>query len=135
MLFLDASVILAAEDAEDPNHDAARTLLRGTEPLATLDLAYYETGNVAVHAWRDLPAAARIRRRIEGIGDDGGIVDADAALLADAADVAEENGISVYDAAYVAAARTMTAQLVSCNIRDLVSRGLAILPSAAPGRG
>ena len=40
--------------------------------------------------------------------------------------------ISVYDAAYVAAARGWDSQLVSCDVRDLVSRGLACLPGDAP---
>jgi predicted nucleic acid-binding protein len=125
---LDASVLLAAEDPDDENHGDARRLLQADEPLGTLDLAYYEVTNVAICAWRDVAAANRLRARVEAVSDDGGLVRAEYGLLADAADVASEHGISVYDAAYVVAARTAGAQLVSCDKRDLVSRGLAVLP-------
>lgn len=129
--FVDASVVLASEDPDDENYGAAGQLLRGDEPLATLDLAFYEVTNVAVGMWRDLPAAHRLRERVAALGDDGGLIRADTALLSRAAAVAEEHGISVYDAAYVAAARGWDAQLVSCDVRDLVSRRLARLPGDA----
>ena len=51
--FVDASVFLASEDAEDGNHEDAVRLLRAKGAIATLDLAYYEVPNVAVRAWRD----------------------------------------------------------------------------------
>jgi predicted nucleic acid-binding protein len=125
---LDASVLLASEDPEDSQYADARRLLRGTDSLATLDLALYEVTNVAVRAWRDLDRAHRLRERAGALGDSGGLVRADVALLARAADVAERYGISAYDAAYVAATERSGGQLVSCNVRDLVSRGLARLP-------
>ncbi|TFV64573.1 PIN domain-containing protein [Geodermatophilus sp. DF01-2] len=128
---LDASVLLASEDPDDENHHDATRLLEGSDPLTTLDLAYYEVTNVAVRAWRDLPAAHRLRERVEAVADDGGLARASPALLADAAAVADEHGISVYDAAYVAAARASGSELVSCDVRDLVSRGLARLPGDA----
>ncbi len=128
---LDASVLLASEDVDDEHHRDARRLLGGVEPLATLDLAFYEVNNVAVRAWRDLDAAQRLRDRLAAVGDDGGIVRADARLLENASMLAHEQGISVYDAAYVAAARRAHAQLVSCDVRDLVSRDLARLPADA----
>ena len=65
------------------------------------------------------------------MADDAGLVRVDAHLLEDAAAVADEHGISVYDAAYVAAARAVSGRLVSCDVRDLVSRGLAVLPRLA----
>jgi predicted nucleic acid-binding protein len=126
--FVDASVVLASEDPDDENYAAAGQLLRGDEPLATLDLAFYEVTNVAVRVWRDLPAARRLQERVSAIADDGGLMRADTALLSRAAAVAEEHGISVYDAAYAAAATEWGAQLVSCDLRDLVSRRLARLP-------
>lgn len=131
---LDASVLLAGEDPADGNHHDAAHLLRGSDPLATLDLAYYEVTNVAVRSWRDPSAAQRLRERVKAVTDDGGLVRADPGLLAAAAAVADEHGISVYDAAYVAAARAVAGELVSCDVRDLVSRRLARLPGAArPG--
>jgi predicted nucleic acid-binding protein len=39
--------------------------------------------------------------------------------------------ISVYDAAYVAAADECGHHIVSCDERDLVSKGLAVLPTNA----
>ncbi len=128
---LDASVLLASEDWEDGNHTEAVRLLRDPEPLATLDLALYEVTNVAVRAWRDRAAAHRLGQRVEALAEDGGLLRADASLLASAATIADDFGISVYDAAYVAAARHHGAQLVSCDVRDLVSRGLALLPGGA----
>ncbi len=46
-------------------------------------------------------------------------------------EVAIEHQLSSYDAAYVAAARRHDWTLVSTDIRDLVSKGLAITPDAA----
>lgn len=128
---VDASVLLASEDRDDANHAQARRLLVGSDPLATLDLAFYEVTNVAVRSWRDLAAAHRLLERVAAVADDGGLVWADAALLAVAASIADEQAISVYDAAYVAAARACDARLVSCDVRDLASRGLACRPGEA----
>ena len=139
MWILDASVLLASEDPDDEHHRDARHLLEGDDPLASLDLAYYEVTNVAIRSWRDDSAAGRLRSRVSAVADDGGLVRADESLLEAAAGIADEHGISVYDAAYVAAARHSAGQLVSCDVRDLVSRGLAVLPGEAlkpqPGRG
>lgn len=128
---LDSSVLLASEDPDDENHGDARRLLGGSDPLATLDLAFYEVTNVAVRAWRDLSAAHRLRERVAAVADDGGLIRANAVLIADAAAVASENDISVYDAAFVVAARVSGGELVSCDLRDLVSRRLARLPRDA----
>ncbi len=130
---VDASVLLAAEDADDDNHDAAVELLEAADPLLTLDLAFYEVSNVAVRAWHDDAAAGRLRSRIAAIADDGGVIRAQPSLLERAERIAAQHGIAVYDAAYVAAADASSARLVSCDIRDLVSRGLAILPADVPG--
>ena len=86
---------------------------------------------MAVRSWRDQPAARRLRRRVTAVADDAGLVRADARLLEVAAAIADEHGISVYDAAYVAAARAVSGQLVSCDVRDLVSRDLAVVPRVA----
>ncbi len=129
--FADASVLLSAEDADDEQHDAALQLLIGDEPVATLDLAYYEVSNVAIRAWRDPGAAVRLRGVITALSEDGGLVRVDDALAAEATEIAERHGLSVYDAAYAAGARAAGAQLVSCDIRDLVSRDLALTPQQA----
>ena len=130
---LDASVLLAAEDTQDANHEHARRLLEGPDALLTLDLTLYETANVAVCAWGDLAAARRLAALIAAVADDGGLVRADSALLESAAELAHEHGISVHDAAYVTAARAAHAELVSCDLHDLVGRGLARRPADAVG--
>jgi len=124
-------VLLAREDADDDQHEAARQLLAGDATLATLDLAYYEVGNVAVRAWRDVDAAGRLRGLVDAVADDGGLVRVDEALIAHAVRIADTNGLSVYDAGYVAGAAIAGAQLVSCDLRDLVSRNLAVTPRQA----
>lgn len=108
-----------------------RELVTLPRPLLTLDFARYETANVATRSWRDPEAASRVHRRMESLEADDGIIVGDTALVAAAAGIAQLHGISVYDAAYVAAAEIVGAQLVSCDVRDLVSKGLAILPSEA----
>lgn len=126
---VDASVLLAAEDADDDNHDAAVGLLESAHPLLTLDLAFYEVSDVAIRAWHDQEAAARLRDRVAAIADDEGVMRAEPSLLERAERIAAHHGIAVYDASYVAAADASSARLVSCDIRDLVSRGLAVLPA------
>lgn len=130
-LLLDASVILAAFDFDDEFHEPSRKLL--TDPgvtLATLDLARYEVANVTVRAWREPELVAPLLEAVDRISADGGVIPSTTALLGRAAKVAEEHGISVYDAAYVAAADQAGGALVSCDARDLVGKGLASSPRA-----
>lgn len=129
-LLLDASVILAAFDADDDLHEPTRTILADRKvTLSTLDLARYEVANVAVRAWRDPARVASLLEVVDRISEDGGIVISTTALLTRAAQLAEEHAISVYDAAYVAAASQSGGKLVSCDIRDLISKGLASSPT------
>ena len=128
---LDASVVLSAFDSDDRHHEAAAALLADeTVTLATLDLARYEVANVAIRSWSAPDAVAPLLAALQRIADDGGAVASDEGLLARAAQMAERHDISVYDAAYVAAAADGGRRLVSCDVRDLVSRGLATLPGA-----
>ncbi len=131
MWFVDASVLLAGEDVDDDQHEAAAKLLGGDSAPATLDLAFYEVGNVAVRAWRDVPAAGRLRGLVNALAADGGLVRVDEALIDHAVRIADTEGLSVYDAGYVAGAASAGAQLVSCDLRDLVSRNLAVTPRQA----
>lgn len=128
MIVLDASVLLASEDADDPQHPDAAALLRSGVPLATIDLAVYEVTNVAEAQWRDPEAAERLRARIWAIGAYGRLVRVDRALGEAVGKVVGEHGLSAYDAAYVAAANKLGASLASCDERDLVRPGLASLP-------
>lgn len=134
-LLLDASVLLAAFDPEDDHHEPARALLEDdAATLATLDLARYEVANVAVRAWRAPDSVAPLLAAIEKLASDGGVLISTDSLLARAAELAEHHTISVYDAAYVAAADGAGHRLISCDERDLVSKGLAVLPEEDASR-
>lgn len=128
MIFLDASVLLAAEDTDDSQHDAAVELLR-TGALATLDLALYETTHVAIARWRDPQAAKRLIERIWMIADLGTLVRVDRALGETVAQLVADHKLSASDAGYVAGAQQLGVTLASCDERDLVSAGLGQLPS------
>jgi len=135
VLLLDASVILAAFDSDDELHRPSRDLVANPDvTLATLDLARYEVANVAVRGWRELARVAPLLDAIDRISEDGGVMPSTTTLLSRAAQLAEDHAISVYDAAYVAAADQSGAVLVSCDIRDLVSNGLASSPANVGGR-
>jgi predicted nucleic acid-binding protein len=129
-LLLDASAILAAFDSDDDLHEPARAVLVNPQlTLATLDLARYEATNVAIRAWRSPARVAPLLDAMDRIAGDGGILLSTTALLTRAAQLAEEHAISVYDAAYVVAANHAGGTLVSCDLRDLVSKKLAISPA------
>jgi predicted nucleic acid-binding protein len=133
-LLIDASVIGAAFDRGDGHHDAARAVMtEGLTTLATLDLARYEVANMVVRAWQQPEALVPLLSAVERIAADGGLVVSNDSLLRDAAAVASRYGITVYDAAYAAAASVGGRLLVSCDVRDLVSNGLAVLPSEVAG--
>jgi len=130
-LLLDASVILAAFDSDDELHEPSQALLADPEvTLTTLDRARYEVANVAVRGWSEVGRVAPLLEAVDRIAGDGGVILATTTLLSRAAKLADEHTISVYDAAYVAAADQAGGTLVSCDIRDLVSRGLASSPAS-----
>ncbi len=129
-LVLDASVILSAFDSEDGLHEPAKTILADPEvTLVTLDLARHEVANVAIRAWRTPALVAPLLEAIDQIAGDGGVTSSTSALLTRASRLAEEHTISVYDAAYVAAAAQVGATLISCDTRDLIGKGLASSPA------
>jgi predicted nucleic acid-binding protein len=131
-LLLDASVLLAAFDPEDDHHESARALLEDEQTaLATMDLARYEVTNVAVRAWRAPESVAPLLATIERLAEDGGVVTSTDTLLTKASEIAQRHTISVYDAAYAAAAYDAGHRLISCDERDLVSKGLAAFPADA----
>lgn len=128
-VLLDASVVLAAFDSDDEHHEAAAALMADDSvTLTTLDLARYEVANVAVRAWSGPESVAQLLGALDRIADDGGIVESTSALIARAAELAARHEIAVYDAAYVAASEEGERSLVSCDVRDLVSKDLAELP-------
>ncbi|HEX5928305.1 MAG TPA: type II toxin-antitoxin system VapC family toxin [Solirubrobacterales bacterium] len=131
-LLLDASAILAAFDPDDSQQEAAAAVLADNSTrLMTLDLARYEVANVAVRSWREPDRVSPLLTVLERVADDGGVVASTSALVTRAAELAERHEISVYDAAYVVAASDGDRRLVSCDERDLVSKGLAVLPADA----
>jgi predicted nucleic acid-binding protein len=127
---LDASVWLAAVDRDDAFHGAARALVADVQAEhAALDLTVYEVADVAVRSWRDPVQAERLSRLVLVACADRLLPVTDA-LIAAAVPIAVEHDITVYDAAYVAAARKEGCKLVSGDLADLVGRGLAVAPDA-----
>jgi predicted nucleic acid-binding protein len=101
-----------------------------SRPVAALDLTFYEIANVMGARKRQMGEARYLLRTLATrCGED--IVAASPELIDSALKVAAEHGLTAYDAAYVAAARRYGWTLVSTDIADLVSRGLAVAPDAA----
>jgi predicted nucleic acid-binding protein len=131
VLLLDASVWVAAKDGRDRYFAAARPLvLDPAHPVAALDLTLYEVAN-GLGARRGHHAEARDLCRTIVERCPGRILSVDADLIGSALDVAAEHGLTAYDAAYVAAARRHGWTLVSTDVADLVSKGLAVAPDVA----
>jgi predicted nucleic acid-binding protein len=130
LLLLDASVWVAAGIAGNPSHRDAAPLVRSGGAVAALDLTVYEVVNAVARQYRQ-PAQAQkiVRAMLRTCGGD--LVRVDGALSEDIATVMTEHSLTAYDAAYVAAARRNGWQLVSLDVRDLVSKGLAVTPDAA----
>lgn len=123
-LILDASIWLAALDPDDRFHEPSRSLVH--RDVTALDLTLYEVANVATVRWSD-PASARdvydlVLNACEVL------IRVDEDLLEETIAVAAREHITVYDAAYVAAAARESYELVSTDFPDLVDRGLAKPP-------
>jgi predicted nucleic acid-binding protein len=130
-LLLDASVWLAAADRDDAYHEAAHGLVSAKQAQhAALDLTIYEVGNVAARRWSDPERARRLCLLVLTVCAER-LVRLGADLAEEAVRVADREQITVYDAAYVAAARREGHVLVSGDLADLVDRGLALAPDAA----
>jgi predicted nucleic acid-binding protein len=131
MLLLDAGVWVASKDADDPFFEAARPIvLDPALPVAALDLTFYEVANVVGARDGRRDAALRLCRTMAARCGEG-LVAADPGLMDSALEIAAEHGLTAYDAAYVAAARANGWTLVSTDLADLVSKGLAVAPDAA----
>lgn len=130
-LLCDAGIWLAAVRTNDRFHASCARLVGAcagrTDALGALDLTLYEAANVAVVRSGSADTAAEVTALITR-GATGAIVPWNPELLALAAELAAEHRLSVYDAAYVAASRTLGWQLVSTDLRDLVEPGFAIAP-------
>ncbi len=133
MLLIDASVWVAALDRDDRFHVAARELVTSPDAsLAALDLTLYEVANAVTRRTGKAETAQAAAEGIElACGDRLQPVDAN--LIAEAAKIATKHDLTIYDAAYVAAARRSNWTLISTDIADLVSSELAFTPDAIPG--
>ncbi|HEY2716068.1 MAG TPA: type II toxin-antitoxin system VapC family toxin [Solirubrobacterales bacterium] len=130
-LLLDAGVWVAAATPRERYHHAAESLVESGQALAALDLTLFEVANV-LGARRREPRWARAmcdvivsrckKDRLVRVGPD---------LIERAVDIAAEHDLTVYDAAYVAVAKSNGWTLVSTDITALVSKGLAVAPDAA----
>jgi len=131
MRLIDASVWVAIADPGDRYHTAAHAIVADVEqPLAALDLTLYEVANVMGPKKRQPREGRFLLKLIEARCRDN-LLAADSDLLESALEVAAEHGLTAYDAAYVAAARRHGWTLVSADLADLVSNGLAVAPDAA----
>jgi predicted nucleic acid-binding protein len=130
-LLLDSGVWVAAIDSEDAFVSASRELVFcSAEPVAALDLTLYEVANVVGSRMGDEERAWNLCRSVEDRCTSD-IVRISLDLIEATIEIAIDYRLTGYDAAYVAAARRFGWQLVSTDVRDLVSKGLAITPDAA----
>lgn len=131
VLLLDSSIWVAAVNSSDRFEPASRELIADSKrSFGALDLTLYEVANAVGSKRRRPREAAVICRRLEERCA-GAIVRVDAQLVATTAEIAVEYGLTSYDAAYVAVAHRHSWRLVSVDMKDLVSKGLAITPDAA----
>jgi len=130
-LLIDASVWGNLAQPGGHFHRESRDLLVDSEAnLAALDLTLYEVAN-AVGVKMRQPRRAQWLSELVEVRCADRLLRVDPRLAATAVDVAAQHALSAYDAAYVAAARANGWQLVSLDLRDLVSKGLAVTPDAA----
>jgi predicted nucleic acid-binding protein len=132
-LLLDSCVWLAwARHDGEPDHAAASEIIerrrRGEVELRLLDLTLYEVGNTVIRRWR-LPVARAdgLVARVRSIAGLPLVPTAAERRMAHA--LAEQHGLSVYDATYGAVARERRLKLVSGD-RQLVAAALATAPTA-----
>jgi predicted nucleic acid-binding protein len=131
MRLIDAGVWVAIADPDDRYHTAAHAIVAEVEqPLAALDLTMYEVANVmGPKKGRQREGRSLLRLIEKRCGENLTAVDSE--LIDATLETAVEHGLTAYDAAYVAAVRRYGWTLVSTDIADLVSKGLAVTPGAA----
>ncbi|MGN6216740.1 MAG: type II toxin-antitoxin system VapC family toxin [Solirubrobacterales bacterium] len=131
MLLLDASVWVAAKDGGDRYFEPARALAISPDvPAAALDLTLYEVASaLGVRRGEPEVAASICRLVVRRCGEH--LLRADPDLIEAALGLAASYGLTAYDATYVTVAQRHDWTLVSTDIADLVSKGLAVTPDAA----
>jgi len=131
VFLVDTSVWVSLVERDSPHREAAASLVRnGGGVLGALDLTLYEIGNAVGVKQGDATEAAKVIRLLLRCCRDR-VLAIDAEVLDSALQIAAEHGLTAYDAAYVAAAQRHGWTLVSADIADLVSKGLAVAPDAA----
>lgn len=131
MLLVDASAWVTLVDSASPYRESTASMIhKHPRSLGALDLTLYEIAN-AIGVKQSNPGEAGRILRLVDVSCRERILAVDRGLLDSALEVAAEHGLTAYDAAYVAAARRHGWTLVSTDIRDLVSKGLAVTPDAA----
>lgn len=131
MLLVDASVWVSLVERGSPHRDAAMSLIRERpQMLNVLDLTLYEVANAIGVKQRDPGEAGRVGRLLLRCCRDR-VLRVEGELVDSALGISAEHGLTAYDAAYVATARRHGMTLVSLDVRDLVSKGLAVTPDAA----
>ncbi len=131
MRLLDAGVWVAISDPDDRYHAATHAIVAELgQSLAALDLTLYEVANVMGPKKGRQREGRFLLTLIERRCREN-LIAADSNLLESALEIAAEHKLTAYDAAYVAAARRYGWTLVSTDIADLVSKGLAVAPDAA----
>jgi predicted nucleic acid-binding protein len=131
VFLIDASVWVSLVERGSAHREAAASLVREqAQSLGALDLTLYEVANAVGVKQGDAREAGRVNRLLLRCCRDR-LFTVDVELVEAALQLAREHGLTVYDAAYVAAARRHAMTLVSVDIRDLVAKGLAVTPDAA----
>jgi predicted nucleic acid-binding protein len=130
VLLVDASVWVALADPGETFHDHAEALVSSSLALTALDLTLFEVANAIGVKMGNQARAKRVGSILFSRCKDN-LVRVNPELIGEAVEIAAEHGITAYDAAYVAAARRNGWTLVSADIADLVSKGLAVAPDAA----
>jgi len=131
VLLVDASVWVSLVEVGSPYREPAMRLIRKEgSGLSALDLTLYEVANAIGVKQGNINEASRVNRLLLRCCRDH-VLKVDLELVESALQIAAEHGLTAYDAAYVAAARRHGLNLVSADIRDLVSKGLAVTPDAA----
>jgi predicted nucleic acid-binding protein len=127
---LDAGVWIASWSLQEAYAEAAREVSAANCLTAALDLTLYEVMN-SIAAKRGDAASATYACREIHLRCERVLARVDRQLVEDTVEIAVDHNLTSYDAAYVAVARRHDWTLVSTDIRDLVSQGLAITPDAA----
>jgi len=94
--------------------------------VAVLDLTPYEVGNALMRG-RAGATADQAAIVLDALGQVCGTVSPDAADFRRAAELAEQHGLSLYDAAYAAVAEGRDAELATLD-RELLKAGLGVRP-------